>query len=171
MSVKSTIFTTLSEETKIGYFMRKLNLPLYEFSLREEEGKQFVRDIFRKKYVLLTPEEEVRQRFAHYLIQEKHFPASLIMTEVSMQLNKLTKRCDILVHKPAGKPAVLVECKAPEVKVTQATFDQAARYNMVFHVTYLMVTNGLQHYCCYLDFELQKVHFLDQIPDYEELEG
>jgi hypothetical protein len=150
--------------------MRKLNLPDYEFKLREEDGKQFVLDIFRKKYVLLTPEEEVRQRFAQYLIRGKDYPASLMMTEVSMQLNKMIKRCDILVHKPAGKPAVLVECKAPEVKITRATFDQAARYNMVFRVKYLMVTNGLKHYCCYVDFEHQKVAFLDEIPDYGELE-
>jgi hypothetical protein len=151
--------------------MRKLNLPFFEFNLREEDGKQFVLDIFRRKYVMFTPEEEVRQRFAHYLKEEKAYPASLMMTEVSMQLNKMKKRCDILVHKPAGKPAVLVECKAPEVKVTRATFDQAARYNLVFHVKYLIVTNGLKHYCCYLDFKLQQVHFLEEIPDYGALEG
>jgi hypothetical protein len=168
--VESANFATLSKETKIGYFMRKLNLPVYEFKLREEEGKRFVMDIFRKKYVMLTPEEEVRQRFAQYLIREKAYPSSLMMTEVSMQLNKMSKRCDILVHKPAGEPAVLVECKAPEVKVTRATFDQAARYNMVFKVKYLMVTNGLKHYCCYVDFKEKQVRFLDEIPDYDALE-
>ena len=150
--------------------MRKLNLPAYEFKLREVEGKPYVLDMFRKKYVMLTPEEEVRQRFAHYLIREKRYPASLVMTEVSMQLNTMSKRCDILVHKPAGKPSVLVECKAPEVKVTRATFDQAARYNMVFKVKYLMVTNGMKHYCCFVDFGQQEVRFMEEIPGYGDLE-
>jgi hypothetical protein len=157
--------------TKIAYFMRKLNLPDYEFLYREEEGKRFVLDIFRKKYVMLTPEEEVRQRFARYLIEEKGYPASLIMSEVSLKLNEMTKRCDLLVHKPAGTPAVLVECKSPGVKIGPGTFDQAARYNLVFRVKYLMVTNGLKHYACALDFEKKKVHFLEELPAYSALES
>ena len=119
--------------------MQKLNLPEYAFKYRLQEDKQYVFDIFRKKYLLLTPEEEVRQRFARYLIEEKGYPASLIMTEYSLKLNEMTRRCDILVHKPAGNAAVLVECKAPGVKISNETFDQAARYNMVFRVKYLMV--------------------------------
>ena len=119
---------------------------------------------------MLTPEEEVRQRFAAYLIEEKGYPATLMMTEYSLKLNEMIRRCDILVHKPAGKPAVLVECKAPEVKVSNQTFDQVARYNMAFRVKYLMVTNGLKHYCCYIDFESKKVNFLEEIPMYDELE-
>ncbi len=150
--------------------MRKLNLPAYEFKIREENGKHFILDEFRKKYVMLSPEEEVRQRFARYLVEEKQFPAALMMTEVSLTLNEMARRCDILVHKPAGHPVVLVECKAPGVKVTRETFDQAARYNMVFRVKYLMVTNGVKHYCCYIDVDNRKVHFLDQVPSYEELE-
>ena len=150
--------------------MRKLKLPEYDFQHRKEDGKPYVLDIFRKKYVMLTPEEEVRQRFARYLMEEKGYPASLMMTEFSLKLNEMTRRCDILVHKPAGKPSVLIECKAPEVKISNATFDQVARYNMVFRVKYLMVTNGLKHYCCYLDFETRKVNFLEQIPSYTDLE-
>ena len=126
-------------------------------------------DVYRKRFVMLTPEEEVRQRFARYLVEEKGFPVSLVMTEYSLKLNKMSRRCDILVHKPAGNPAVLVECKAPEVKINQAVFDQAARYNLVFKVKYLMVTNGLKHYCCEIDFETQKVNFLHDIPTYNEL--
>ncbi len=126
-------------------------------------------DVYRKRFVMLTPEEEVRQRFARYLVEEKGFPASLVMTEYSLKLNKMSRRCDILVHKPAGNPAVLVECKAPEVKINQAVFDQAARYNLVFKVKYLMVTNGLKHYCCEIDFKTQKVNFLNDIPAYNEL--
>ena len=151
--------------------MRKLNLPSYEFQYRMEDEKRFVLDVFRKKYVMLTPEEEVRQNFARYLMEEKGYPASLMMTEYSLKLNEMIRRCDILVHKPAGKPAVLVECKAPNVKISSETFDQAARYNMVFRVKYLMVTNGLKHYCCYVDFENQKVEFMTEIPPYDTLES
>ena len=130
---------------------------------------RFVLDVYRKRFVKLTPEEEVRQRFARYLVEEKGFPASLIMTEYSLKLNKLTRRCDILVHKPAGHPALLVECKAPEVSISQASFDQVARYNLAFRVRYLIVTNGLKHYCCQLDFETEKISFLSEIPAYADL--
>jgi len=126
-------------------------------------------DAFRKKYVALTPEEEVRQRFAMYLVSEKAYPASLIQTEYSLILNDMQRRCDIMVHKPAGTPAVLVECKAPEVRITQQVFDQVARYNMAFRVSYLMVTNGIKHYCCSIDFEASRVSFMDRIPVYGEL--
>ncbi len=149
--------------------MRKLNLPEYEFRFRQEEESRFVLDIFRKRYVMFTPEEEVRQRFARYIIEEKEFPTALIMTEYSLKLNEMVRRCDILVHKPAGHPAVLVECKAPEVKITQDTFDQVARYNLVFNVKYLMVTNGLKHYCCYLDFATRKVEFMKEVSLYNDL--
>ena len=130
---------------------------------------RLVLDIFRKRFVKLTPEEEVRQRFARYLVDEKGFPASLLMTEYSLKLNKLSRRCDILVHKPAGYPALLVECKAPEVSISQATFDQVARYNLAFRVSYLIVTNGLKHYCCQIDFETERIEFLQEIPSYESL--
>ncbi len=150
--------------------MRKLNLPEYEFRFKQEEGSPYVFDIFRKRYVMLTPEEEVRQRFARYLIEEKGFPTSLMLTEYTLKLNEMTRRCDILVHKPAGVPAVLIECKAPEVKIGQNSFDQVARYNLVFNVKYLMVTNGLKHYCCYLNFESRKVEFMNEIPLYSELD-
>lgn len=129
-----------------------------------------VLDVYRKRFVKLTPEEEVRQRFARYLVEEKGFPASLVMTEYALKVNTLSRRCDILVHKPAGHPAVLVECKAPEVGINQASFDQVARYNLAFSVRYLMVTNGLKHYCCKIDFETGKIIFLKQIPDYGDLE-
>ena len=150
--------------------MHKLNLPEYDFKQRIQDGKQYILDVFRKKYVVLTPEEEVRQRFARYLVEEKGYPQTLIQTEYSLSLNEMVRRCDILVHKPAGSPAVLVECKAPGVKIGQETFDQAARYNMVFRVKYLMVTNGLKHYCCYIDFKNQSVRFMDEIPAYNSLD-
>ena len=152
-----------------SHFMRKLNLPTYHFKYRKEGGMVKVLDVYRKRFVALTPEEEVRQRFASYLVEEKGFPAALVMTEYSLKLNTMSRRCDILVHKPAGSPAVLVECKAPEVKISQAVFDQVARYNQVFKVKYLMVTNGLKHFCCEIDFEHGKVGFLKDIPSYKEL--
>ena len=149
--------------------MQKLNLPEYDFQQRMEDGKHYVLDVFRKRYVMMTPEEEVRQRFSRYLVEEKEYPASLIMTEYSLKLNEMIRRCDILVHKPAGNPVVLVECKAPSVKISQETFDQAARYNLVFRVKTLMVTNGLKHYCCQVDFKTEKIKFLSEIPAYAEL--
>jgi hypothetical protein len=149
--------------------MRKLNLPVYDFRYRDEDGNTLVLDVYRKRFVKLTPEEEVRQRFARYLVEEKGFPASLVMTEHALKLNTLSRRCDILVHKPAGHPAILVECKAPEVNISQATFDQVARYNLAFRVSYLMVTNGLKHYCCKIDFETGVINFLSHIPSYGEI--
>jgi len=149
--------------------MRKLNLPEYDFRYREEGEDRYVMDVFRKRYVMFTPEEEVRQRFARYLVEEKGYPSSLIMTEYALKLNKMTRRCDILVHKPAGQPAVLVECKAPEVNVNQAVFDQITRYNIVFKVKYLMISNGLKHYCCYVNFENQKISFMNEILNYSNL--
>ncbi len=149
--------------------MRKLNLPAYDFRYRTEDGNLMVLDVYRKRFVKLTPEEEVRQRFARYLVEEKGFPASLVMTEYALKVNTLSRRCDILVHKPAGNPAVLVECKAPEVNINQASFDQVARYNLAFRVRYLMVTNGLKHYCCEIDFETGKIIFLKEVPAYAEL--
>ena len=129
-----------------------------------------VLDVYRKRFVKLTPEEEVRQRFARYLVEEKGFPASLILTEYSLKVNKLSRRCDILVHKPAGHPVLLVECKAPEVGIRQASFDQVARYNLAFRVQYLIVTNGLKHYCCMIDFDSEHITFMSEIPAYADLE-
>jgi hypothetical protein len=163
------IFATFGPSAKISHFMRKLNLPAYEFRYRFEEGNPMVLDVYRKRYVKFTPEEEVRQRFARYLVEEKGYPASLLMTEYALKLNRQTRRCDILVHKPAGHPALLVECKAPGVPIRQDTFDQVSRYNMIFRVSYLMVTNGLKHYCCHVDFGSGKITFLKELPAYGEL--
>jgi len=149
--------------------MRKLNLPAYEFRYRTEGGMHKVLDVYRKRFVVLTPEEEVRQRFARYLVEEKGFPATLVMTEHALKVNTLSRRCDILVHKPAGFPALLVECKAPEETMNQATFDTVARYNMALWISYLVVNNGIKHYACLLDFETEKITFLREIPSYDSL--
>ena len=155
---------------KIQSKVQKLNLPSYDFNLRTINDKQFIYDVYRKKYVLLTPEEWVRQSFARYLTEDRGYPGSLMMTEQTLHLNKQVKRCDILIHKPAGKPSVLVECKAPSIHIVPETFDQVARYNLVFKVKYLMVSNGLKHYCCFVDFGNRRVFFMDEIPDYDDLD-
>ncbi len=149
--------------------MQILNLPPYEFKTRVENGKKYIFDPFRTKYLVLTPEENVRQHFARYLIDELSYPATLMMSEHSLTLNKMNKRCDLIVFDRSGEPLVLVECKAPEVKISQAVFDQVARYNQVFKVSYLMVSNGLKHYCCKIDFVTGKIEFLKSMPSYEVL--
>jgi hypothetical protein len=154
---------------KIIAFMQKLNLPEYEFKLRTDSGKTMIFDPFRAKYLLLTPEENVRQHFTRFLIEERQFPGSYIMTEYSLSLNKMTKRCDVIVFDETREPVVLVECKSPDVKISQDVFDQVARYNIVFKVSYLLVTNGLKHYCCKVDFQTGQVHFLSEIPNFGDL--
>jgi len=149
--------------------MQKLNLPEYDLKLKTQSGRTMVFDPFRSKYLVMTPEELVRQLFARYLVEEKDYPASLMATEYSLTLNKMSKRCDIVVFNRNGKPLVLVECKSPDVSIGREVFDQVARYNMVFKVGYLLITNGLKHYCCRVDHQLGTVEFLDDIPVYAAL--
>ncbi|MBL7883379.1 MAG: type I restriction enzyme HsdR N-terminal domain-containing protein [Bacteroidia bacterium] len=144
--------------------MQELNLPQYPFKIREFESKVQIFDSIRKKYLVLTPEEWVRQHFIQYLIQEKNYPQSLITIEIGLKYNQLQKRADILVYNKQGKPYLMVECKAPEVKISQDTFHQIALYNMVFKVNYLVVTNGLYHYCCEMDYHQNTYRFLPEIP-------
>jgi hypothetical protein len=147
--------------------MQPLNLPTYPFKIKSSENKYFIFDIIRKKYVVLTPEEWVRQHFIHYLIEEKKYPISLIAVEKKVTVNKLTKRTDILVFNTQGHPHIIVECKAPSINITQNTFDQIARYNLKLDATYLIVTNGLQHFYCFMDFKKEAYVFLEAIPEYE----
>jgi hypothetical protein len=148
--------------------MQELNLPFYNITIKEENGKQFIYDDIRKKYLSLTPEEWVRQNFIKYLISEKNVPASLIVIEKGLKLNELSKRADILIYKDSS-PILLVECKAPKVKITQDTFDQISRYNLIFKVPYLIVTNGLNHYCCKINFDKNNYTFLEEIPDFSAI--
>jgi hypothetical protein len=147
--------------------MQILNLPTYRFKLKQQGNRTQIFDAIRKKYVVLTPEEWVRQNFLQYLIQEKKFPASLIAVEAGLKYNQLQKRMDVLVYDKQSNPYLMVECKAPEVKITQDVFDQIARYNMVFKVKYLVVTNGLNHFCCEMDYTTNTYLYLEKIPDYE----
>lgn len=149
--------------------MIQLNLPSYPIKLKEEGGKQFVFDFIRKKYLVNTPEEWVRQNFIQFLIQEKKYPASLIAIEKGLKLNELQKRADVVVYDNNGEAIVLIEFKAPSIKITETTFEQISRYNMVFKVPYLIVSNGLNHYCCKIDFTQNSFEFIKEIPDYNKL--
>jgi len=146
--------------------MQELNLPTYKFRIKSNENKYFIFDIIRKKYVVLTPEEWVRQHYVHYLIEEKKYPISLISIEKKLTINQLTKRTDILIFNAEGNPDIIVECKAPTIKITQETFDQIARYNLKLNANYLILTNGLEHFNCIMDFKNEQYVFLESIPDY-----
>lgn len=146
--------------------MQKLNLPSYTFKTKSNENKMLIFDNLRKKYVVLTPEEWVRQHFVEYLVKEKNYPVSLIAIEKQLTINNRKKRTDILIFNSNGKPNIIVECKAPSVKITQDTFDQIARYNLKLDADYLVITNGLEHYYCSLDKENETYVFLRDIPSY-----
>lgn len=147
--------------------MQELNLPTYKFRLKEENNIAFIFDEIRKKFVVLTPEEWVRQNFIKFLVNDKKYPASLIAIELGLKYNQLQKRADILIYNKSGQPCLMVECKAPDVKLSQDTFHQIAVYNMSFKVNYLVVTNGINHYCCKMDYSSNTYEFLPMIPDFE----
>ncbi len=139
------------------------------FKTRENEGKKEVFDPVRRKYIALTPEEEVRQTTLYQLITDLEMPSGLISVEHSLRLNQLDKRCDIVVFSPEAKPLMIVECKAKHIPVTQAVLDQASRYNMALQVRFLLLTNGLVQYCIQYDNLSDKIYFLDHIPDYKSM--
>jgi hypothetical protein len=147
--------------------MQKLNLPSYKFKLKSSENKTLIFDKLRKKYMVLTPEEWVRQHYVYFLIEEKKYPISLIALEKQLTINNRKKRTDILVFNSDGNPEIIVECKAPSIKITQDTFDQIARYNLKLKANYLVVTNGLEHFYCKMDFENETYIFLKDIPNYK----
>jgi hypothetical protein len=146
--------------------MQLLNFPACDFRVKSSENKILIFDIIRKKFVVLQPEEWVRQHVVHWLINHKQFPASLINVEKKITINNLTKRYDIVVFNPDGSIELLVECKSYIHPINQEVFDQVARYNLQIRASYLMLTNGLQHYFCKLDLEQEKYSFLEQIPDF-----
>lgn len=146
--------------------MQQLNLPPYPFRLKSNEKQTLIFDELRKKYIILTPEEWVRQHFVQFLIQKKNYPRSLIAIEKQLTINNLKKRSDILIFSSNGLPNIIVECKAPNVKITQSAFDQIARYNLKLQANFLIVSNGLEHYFCRLDTEKERYIFLEDIPSY-----
>jgi hypothetical protein len=146
-----------------------LNLPVYSFRTKTEEGKKMIFDARRRKWVALTPEEWVRQHFARYLTEEKNYPAGRMGIEYGLKINGLDFRADIVEFDQEGNPLLIVECKAPQVKISQDVFDQIVRYNFRLQVKYLIVTNGINHYCCVIDREKLSYSFLPEIPDYKNL--
>lgn len=147
--------------------MQELNFPKFVFRFKNSENKVSIFDVIRKKFMVLQPEEWVRQHCVHYLITIKKYPISLINVEKELKVNDLKKRYDIVVFNPDGSIHLIVECKAPKIEIKQNTFDQIARYNLALNATYLMVTNGINHYYCNMDFEAEKYHFLKDIPNYK----
>ena len=146
--------------------MQKLNFPTYSFRFKNSENKVSIFDEIRKKFIVLTPEEWVRQHVIQFLLENMKYPKSYINVEKLIKVNDLSKRYDGIVFQPNGEIFLLIECKAPEVPISQATFDQIARYNLVLKAKYLMVTNGLNHYFCQMDFENEKYIFLKELPEY-----
>ena len=146
-----------------------LNFPSFEIRTKTEGSRMLIFDSIRKKYVALTPEEWVRQHLIHYLIKQKGYPATLISVETPLKYAHVDKRSDVLVHDRNGQPLMLAECKAPEVALTQKVFEQISVYNLAIHAPYLMVTNGLQHYCLTVATDSSPACFLNEIPEYGAL--
>lgn len=149
--------------------MTKLNLPEYQFRLKEEDKKTKIFDSIRKKYVVLTPEEWVRQNLINYLTEEKGYPKGLIAVETSLKHNGRSRRSDILCYHSNNCPVLLVECKAPEVKISQAAFDQISRYNITYKVPFLLISNGINHYVCQINFDTKSYTYIQELPHYTEL--
>ena len=149
--------------------MKQLQFPTYSFRFKNSENKVAIFDEIRKKFIIITPEEWVRQHVVQFLLQDKKYPKSHINVEKLLKINNLNKRYDVVVYNPDGSIFILVECKAPEIKISQHTFDQIARYNMTLNAEYLMVTNGLNHYFCKMDYENEKYDFLPELPEYQSL--
>ena len=146
--------------------MFSLNLPDFQVKIAVTDGKKMIFDPLRRKYVALTPEEWVRQHFVHFLIQHKGYPSGLLANEVQLTLNGTRKRCDTVLYDRTRTPRMIIEYKAPSVPITRQVFDQITRYNIALKVDYLIVSNGLEHYCCKVDYERFCCNFLKEIPDY-----
>ena len=149
--------------------MLSLNLPPFDIKIQQRDGKSFIFDPLRKKYIALTPEEWVRQHFVHLLTDYKGYPKGLLANEVQLNLNGTKKRCDTVLFNKDLSARMIVEYKALHVEITQAVFDQITRYNMVLKVDYLIVSNGLRHYCCHIDYNTMQYTFLPDIPAYTDL--
>jgi len=149
--------------------LQPLELPPYAFKISDKNGQLTLFDEIRKKHIVITPEEWVRQHFVQYLINQKKYPKTLIKLEGGLRLNGMAKRSDIVVFNSASEKILMVECKAPAVTIDQKVFDQIARYNMTHKIALLAVSNGLQHYYCRIDFENRAYKFMEELPAYNEL--
>ena len=150
--------------------MLSLNLPTFAAKVKEKDGKHTIFDPVRRKYVALTPEEWVRQHFVNYLITHKGYPKELLANEVPLKIKRNIQTMRFSRIQPLLAPLMIVEYKAPTIEITSAVFDQIVRYNMVLHVRYLAVSNGISHFCCKIDYENLTYSFLEGIPEYKELE-
>jgi type I site-specific restriction-modification system R (restriction) subunit len=160
------IFTVID----IFKLMEEINLPSYHFRYKDLGQRKYIFDSFRKKYVLLTAEENVRQHFAHFLAGNLNYPSGRIGLEVSLKNSSIERRCDIVVYSSNLKPILIIECKAASIEINEAVFDQIVRYHMVLQSPFIAVTNGKRHFCCKLDNETGKWEFLNSFPSYEEIE-
>ncbi len=149
--------------------MDELNLPRYEIRVVEREGKRMILDVLRRKYVALTPEEWVRQHFIHYLCDHKGYPSAYLANEVELKVGDKKLRCDTVLYDSDLRPRMIIEYKAPSIKLTQKVFDQITVYNFLLRVDYLIISNGLQHYCCRMNYENHAYEFAREIPDYNLL--
>ena len=149
--------------------MFRLNLPQYEINITEKDGKRLIFDFLRRKFVALTPEEWVRQHFTHYLVEHKGYPKVLLGNEIELQIGDKKLRCDTLLYNKEAQPRMIIEYKAPTIPIQQKTFDQIAAYNLLLKVDFLVISNGLEHYCCQMDYEQRQYRFMPDVPDYEKL--
>lgn len=149
--------------------MNSLNLPPYEIKIKEDKNKKFIFDILRRKYVALTPEEWVRQHFIHFLTEQKKYPKALLANEVELKVGEKKLRCDSILYDRNLNPKMIIEYKAPTIDITQKVFNQISAYNLLLKVDYLIVSNGIHHYCCKMDYNNQKYLFLEDVPEYENI--
>lgn len=147
--------------------MYNLNLPSVSLKFKEINGKKAIFDIVRKKYIILTPEEWVRQHFIHFLINKYQYPRSLIKIESGIRFNDITGRSDIIVYDRKGQVFLLVECKAPTIPLSNVVFEQASRYNQDYKAKYLLITNGLQHFCCEINHQTNSYTYMNDIPTFQ----
>ena len=149
--------------------MLQLNLPAYSFKIKKEKDNHFIFDSVRKRFVALTPEEWVRQHFVEFLVEEKKYPRALIANEITISYNGLKKRCDTLIYNRNREIVLIIEYKSPNVAITQEVFYQVAVYNMKLKVNYMIISNGMEHFCCRIDYENMRYDYLEEIPCFDEL--
>jgi len=151
--------------------MESLNLPTYFFRIKEDNGKKYIFDEIRRRFVRLTSEEWVRQHMVNFLVTKKHYPLALISVEKGFESNRRKQRFDLLLFDRKGEPLMIVECKAPEVEINQQVFDQTGRYNNMYKAPFMLITNGLKHYCCQINKATRQYRFLHEIPDFTDIIG
>lgn len=146
--------------------MLQLNLPQYSFRIKKQNEKLVIFDSQRKRYVALTPEEWVRQNFIRFLIEEKGYPAAYLAIEKQLNMNGMKKRCDAILYNEHAQPFLIIELKAPNIAITQATFDQVAVYNAKLKVDFFIISNGIEHFCCKVNLETARYEFFPEIPNF-----